>query len=84
MMPDLEGHPPPTNPALADHLEKTSFDNDMEKFGNRHDEYPQPQQQRPSSEAERAVVRKLDWRVCLTFYLLSLGFLSFEPLYRKG
>ena len=69
-MPNLEGHPPPTNLAFTDHSEKTSYDNDMEKFGNGPDigiDYAQPQQQRASPEAERAVVRKLDWRVCFLY-----------------
>ena len=86
-MANLEGDPPPTNIAPANHSKETSFDNDMEKFGNGPNiepEYPKTQQQRASPEAERAVVRKLDWRVCLTSYLFFLGILSSKALYCKG
>ena len=67
-MPNLEGHPPPTNLAFTDHSEKTLYDNDMEKFGNGPDIGIEYAQQRASLEAERAVVRKLDWRVCSLNY----------------
>lgn len=73
-MPNLED-PPPTNVAFANHFEEKPFDNDVEKF-----EYPPSQQERASPEAERAVVRKLDWRVCLTFHLLLLSILSLKFL----
>ena len=64
----LERDPPPTNTAFAERAEKASFDNDLEKDGSDPDTKAEPvqhSQQRASPEAERAVVRKLDWRVCL-------------------
>ena len=79
-MPSLQKDPPATNFAFANHLEKTSSDNGVEKLAPGLDvdlDYPQPQQQRASLEAERAVVRKLDWRVCFLLYLLLLSIFIF-------
>lgn len=79
-MPSLQKDPPVTNFAFANHLEKMSSDNGVEKLATGLDvdlDYPQPQQQRASLEAERAVVRKLDWRVCFLLYLLLLSIFIF-------
>ena len=74
-MSNFQKDPSPTNDAYAEHVEEKIFGNEVEKF-----EYPPSQQQRANPEAERAVVRKLDWRVCLTSYLLLPSILSFKAL----
>ena len=65
-MSNFQKDPPPTNAVFADHVEEKIFDNHVEKF-----EYPPSQQQRANPEAERAVVRKLDWRVGSTSYFFQ-------------
>lgn len=62
----IDRDPPPTNMAFVGDAEKASFDDDLEKTGHHpsaHFQHSAHVQQRASPEAERAVVRKLDWRV---------------------
>lgn len=78
----LERDPPPTKTTFLRHAEKASFDNDLEKDGSDPDtkvEHVQHSQQRASPEAERAVVRKLDWRVRLHCFIVD----SQHPAHRK-
>ena len=69
LKPKSEHEPPPTNTAYVNNAEKPSFDDDLEKVGSHpgaeldHSEHPKHDQQHISPDAERAVVRKLDWKV---------------------
>ena len=63
----LERHPPPTNTAYLTEAEKPSLDDDLEKASDalpRESDHVFHPQLRTNPEAERAVIRKLDWRVC--------------------